>query len=202
MKATLAARSQRLKAPCVTGECSNHYLWTAASAPRIQRALPDVKLLVMLRDPVARAAAHHRHNTGLGIERRSFERCIGVDLELLDRLGGETIDGGQFGYVRNGLYGSQLRSWLEHVDRSRMHIVESESFFEDPAAEYHRILNFLGLDPAFQQRMPSYRPLSGPVEISPALRQQLDEVFAADFAGLGTRLGINVRWDTGAQKAA
>ena len=87
LKGTLAARSQLLKAPCITGECSNHYLWTAASAPRIQSELPSVKLLVMLRDPVARAVAHHRHNTAIGIERRNFERCVGVDLELIERLG-------------------------------------------------------------------------------------------------------------------
>lgn len=202
MKSTLAAKSRMLDAPCVTAECSNHYLWTAASAPRIQQALPEAKLLVMLRDPVARAVAHHRYNTSVGIERRNFERCISIDLELIERLGGESLDGGQFGYVRNGLYGSQLRSWLAHVDRPFMHIVESESFFEDPAAEYHRILEFLGLDPLLQNRMPSYRPFREPTELAPAMRSQLEEVFAADLVGLSDRLGTTFRWDHSAAEAA
>ncbi len=202
LKSTLIARSKTLQAPCITGECSNHYLWTAASAPRIQRALPDVKLLVMLRDPIARAVAHHRHNTSIGIERRNFERCVTVDLELINRLDSRSIDGGQFGYVRNGLYGAQLRTWLAHVDRHRIHVVEAESFFEDPAAEYHRILNFLDLDPALQVRMPSYRPLAGPNELSAGVREQLEALFAEDFAGIETLLGLSVRWSTDTSQAA
>ena len=209
LKGTLAARSQLLKAPCITGECSNHYLWTAASAPRIQSELPSVKLLVMLRDPVARAVAHHRHNTAIGIERRNFERCVGVDLELIERLGSSnravpaaTPDGGQFGYVRNGLYGSQLRSWLEHIPRQRLHIVEAESFFEDPAAEYHRILDFLRLDPSLQARMPPYRPLDDVPAMSTEVRGRLDATFSADFEGLAEQLGTSFRWDYGQSKAA
>ena len=70
----------------LTFESSPYYMFNPLAAERISRDLPEVKLLVLVRDPVERAYSAHAHELARGFETEPFERA----LELEDqRLAGE-----------------------------------------------------------------------------------------------------------------
>src|SRR5207253_8950192 len=62
------------------------YTFRPRSPRRVKRDLPDVKLLIMLRDPVERAFSAHAYSVAAHCETATFER--GLELEE-GRLAGE-----------------------------------------------------------------------------------------------------------------
>ena len=115
---------------------------------RIARDLPDVKLLVLVRDPVERAYSAHAHEIARGYEGEPFERALELEPE---RLAGEVGADGRRpqlpqprlqhqAYVHRGQYADQLERLEALVGRDRLHVIDSGDFFRDPAPVYDRVL--------------------------------------------------------------
>jgi hypothetical protein len=136
-------------------EASGYYLYHPMALPRIARDLPAVKLVVMLRDPVERAYSAYKHEYARGFETESFERALEFED---DRLAGEidrmrqdpayqSFSHRHHSYRRRGHYAEQLESVFDLFPRSQVHIIDSEAYFEQPAAEFRNLLLFLRLEP-------------------------------------------------------
>ena len=136
-----------------TGEASPYYLFHPLAAERAAEAVPEAKIIAILRNPVDRAYSHYHHEVRKGREDLSFEEALEAEEE---RLAGErerliavpayrSQTHQSYSYKARGEYADQLEVWLEHFPRERMLILESERLFEDPAAEYPRALEFLEL---------------------------------------------------------
>ena len=71
--------------PCVAsvGVSSPSYLLHPRAPERVHGALPQVKLIALLRNPVDRADSHHQMNFRKGIEPLSFEDAIAAEPERL-----------------------------------------------------------------------------------------------------------------------
>lgn len=134
-------------------ESSPYYLFHPCCPERVRRVLPDVKLVVLLRDPVDRARSHHNHELSHGFERLGFAAAL--DREQ-SRLAGEerrlcadpryrSFAHQHYSYVARGMYASQLERWLEFFPREQMLILPSEGLFADPAQTLHHLQDWLGL---------------------------------------------------------
>jgi hypothetical protein len=149
---TIAARSaagRRGLHPVLTGESSPSYLAHPNVPGRLARALPDVKLLVLLRDPAARAASHWAWCLRQCGETRSFREAVeaelgppgddrGVRIPADRRIGDPLV-------VRRGLYQPQLERWLTHFPREQLHVIVSERWFGETDAMMTEVEAFLGL---------------------------------------------------------
>ncbi|MCB9779265.1 MAG: sulfotransferase [Alphaproteobacteria bacterium] len=116
----------------VVGEDSTTYLTSTKAPARIAAELPDARIVVSLRDPVARAWSHYWHMV------RSGRMLLRFEDALLSQRG--TL-------LHRSRYAPALRRWLKHVPRERLHVLIFESFVADPQAELDRLSAFLGLDP-------------------------------------------------------
>jgi len=128
---------------------------------RIKRDLPDMKLLVLLRDPVERAFSSCAYSVAAGCERESFERGHRTRGEPAGRRGREdradpaydSLSHRHHAYRPRGHDIDQLERLERLFGRERIHVVERSDFRADPAPVYHRVLEFLGLpragDPDF-----------------------------------------------------
>jgi hypothetical protein len=197
--ARLAARSAGL-AP-VAFESSPYYMFHPLAAERIRRDLPDVKLLVMVRDPVERARSGHSYSVSLGHETEPFERA----LELEDaRLEGEVerIIADQryishshrhHSYRARGQYSEQIERLERLFGRDRIHLIDSEDFFADPKPVYDAVIDFLGLPhrgyPVFGQH--NARPRS---PMPDSLRTALEEHYRPYDERLVSWLGYEPSW--------
>ena len=72
----------------ITGESSPYYLFHPLAAERIARDLPDVRLVVLLRDPVERAYSAYTHERARGFETETFARALELEPERLAGAGG------------------------------------------------------------------------------------------------------------------
>jgi sulfotransferase family protein len=110
---------------------------------RIRARLPDVRLVAILRDPVARARSHHQMAVMNGIERRSFDEAIKEllhsDLLQRSRERPEEITG----YVTWGEYGRILSGYLDVFPPEQILVVFTEELERAPEQFLRRVYEFL-----------------------------------------------------------
>lgn len=112
------------------GEDSTTYL-TAAQAPaRIRRLRPDARILISLRDPVARAWSHYWHLLSSGRMLLSFEDA------LLSQRG--TL-------LKRSDYAPALARWRAAFPPEQLHVTIFEAFVSDPQPHIDEICAFLQL---------------------------------------------------------
>jgi hypothetical protein len=68
----------------VSGEATPYYIFHPLVPDRVYKLFPNVKLIVLLRNPVDRAWSHYHHEVRGGFEQLSFEEAI------LSKLTGST----------------------------------------------------------------------------------------------------------------
>ncbi len=191
---------RRLGYPPVAGESSPYYLFHPHVPARIASVMPDVRLIAVLRDPVARAWSHYQHNVARGMEALSFaaaldaepERLAGAEQRLADP---SHIDlGHRHGsYVARGRYVEQLARYSSHFDDDQMLVLFTEDLDRDPGTALARVHAFLGLPPA---PAPTARRWNQqpPAELPDGTRQRLEEAFAGPDRLLAQRLGVEPPW--------
>jgi hypothetical protein len=170
------------------------------AAERIDRDLPGVKLLVLLRDPVERAYSAHAHELARGFESEDFRTALDLEesrlageAERLTEAGSTSHSHQHHGYVQRGRYVEHLERLETVFGRDRLHVVDSHRFFTEPEPVYDDVLRFLGLPrggyPTFERH--NARPRSPMPE---DLRARLDEHFAPYDERLAEWLGRPVSW--------
>ncbi|WP_457205718.1 sulfotransferase family protein [Nocardioides sp. P5_C9_2] len=199
--ATLRRRSHGHAGTPVTFEASGYYLFHPCAAERMARHLPDVKVLAMLRDPIERAFSAHKHEFARGYETEPFERALELEDERLagqeERMVADpayqSFSHRHHAYLRRSQYAEQLRRLHQHVPPERVHLIESESFFERPEATYGAVLDFLGLPRILPDRFDRWnaRPSS---PLPDAVRSRLRTHFDAHDEALATMLGRDPAW--------
>jgi hypothetical protein len=106
-----------------------------------------VRMVLILRDPVARAFSNWRHEFAHGRETMPFSEAIrGGRLRVRDQGTAEGLHR-YFAYVERGFYGEQLSYLTGHFPRENIHCEVHEEFFQNRPAGLKRIANFLGIDP-------------------------------------------------------
>jgi hypothetical protein len=184
-----------------TGEASPYYMYHPVCAERVHAALPDVKLIVLLRDPVDRAHSHHNHERALGFEELDFVTAIAQES---DRLAGEeqrlarepdyqSFAHQHYSYLARGLYAEQLKRWYDRFSPDQILALASEDFFTDPQATLHRVQTWLELSthtPATltARNARSYDPME------PELRARLASYFRDDIAQLPRLTSTEFPW--------
>ncbi len=154
----LTASSQmrgRGNGKAVAFEACTYYMFHPFAIERIAHDFPNIKLVAMLRDPVERAYSAYKHELARGFETEpNFMKALELEDDRLDgeieRIAAdpayESHAHRHQAYRRRGQYVEQLERVLEHFPRTQLHVMESESFFADPAREYANLLEFLQLE--------------------------------------------------------
>ena len=136
------------------GEITPYYLFHPMAPQRIEALLPEVKLIVLLRDPVERALSQVAHSRRLGLEPLALEQALAAEPERLQ--GAEQVlsapDGRhrshqEHSYLARSRYEIQLERYQQHFSANQFFIRRSEDLFERPELFWMELLNFLGLEP-------------------------------------------------------
>ena len=184
----------------ITGEATPTYLLRPRVPERVAEMIPDVKMIVILRDPVERAISSWSHFARMGLEPRSLEEAIAEELEA---LGDPRNDPGpapearpgmkDFAHVHYGRYADHLSRWYAIFDRDRFLVMTTEELAEDPTGTYLRVLAHLGVSP---EAMPVFeRHNAAPREQPEAkVRGWLEVYFSEPNRDLAALTGINADW--------
>jgi hypothetical protein len=176
-----------------TGEASPLYLADPEVPERLDRLLPDARLIVLLRDPVERAISHYFHEVDEGREHLPIDEAMEVDRRRLQSFS----PGSNYGYIGRGRYADQIRRWRKVVPLNRMLVLRSEDMFADPTGTVDAALHFVGVDPSqlSAQRYHALNALDRGAERVPlGVRDLLREEFGPSNADLERLLGARFRW--------
>lgn len=127
------------------GEVSPQYLNSPSAAARIRRDLPDVGVVVLLRNPVERAYSDYLGRSRIAREDRSIDEVIRP---------GEPV-------FENGFYHERLVRYFARFPRDRIHIVLHDDLVRDTAAALRTLFCFLGVDPEHPVDMSVRRNAAG-----------------------------------------
>lgn len=174
------------------GEATPIYLYWRGSLERIAAYNPDIKLIVVLRDPVERAWSHWKMEYARGAETRPFAWCV---REGRGRLF-EAEPWGfhrEFSYVERGFYGEQLERALALFPREQVLVLRAEELRADPGTTMDALRAFLGLPagPAPHPRAVHVgREMDYGGDLAPADAAHLRAVYARDQARLAELTGV------------
>lgn len=182
-------------------ESSGYYSFHPLAAERIAADLPDVKLIMLVRDPVERAFSAYKHEYRRGFETESFERALELEPE---RLAGEvermiadpTYQSNahrHHAYVGRGMYADQLDRLTTVVDPSRVHVVDADAFFDDPVASFSELISWLGLS-VWEPRVVAKENATAVSTMDPTVREMLRSRFEESDRRLTQYLGGLPSW--------
>jgi Sulfotransferase family len=129
------------------GEASPSYLWCPEAPARIHRAVPDAKIIILLRDPVERAFSHYLMNLREGLQRRPFFEALQEDWNRAQKGWGVS----QL-YVELGLYAAQVQRYLQEFGTAQVRILLFDDLrrgAENRKATLAEILRFIGVDSGY-----------------------------------------------------
>jgi hypothetical protein len=184
----------------VVGEATPYALFHPRAPLRLRDAAPDVKIIVLLRNPADRAYSHYLHERSRGHEHLSFEEAIAAEPERLQGLE-ERLASGEIlvsdvhkraSYLARGRYARQLERWMAVFPREQLLILRSEDLYANPASTTSRVTDFLGIPPLTGDVFSTHNATAGP-PLRSETRVMLMREFAADNARLAKILG----WDPG-----
>jgi hypothetical protein len=102
------------------------------AAARIHRVIPEIQLVYVVRDPVARMRSHYRHRVADGTERRP------VDVALLDDR-----------YLNRSRYALQIEQYLRFFSSEQLLVLRCDDVLNG-GEPWARLLNFIGADSAYE----------------------------------------------------
>ncbi|MEX2015153.1 MAG: sulfotransferase domain-containing protein, partial [Candidatus Hydrogenedentales bacterium] len=102
------------------GEATPNYLMDRLAPQRIAQTMPGVRLVAVLRDPVARAWSHYWHVVRRGWEALEFEDALDAEDARMNRGDDERE---KFSYVTRGKYIEHLRRYEALFGREAICVV-------------------------------------------------------------------------------
>lgn len=157
----------------ISGEWSPDYALRYWVPECLSLCAPATKILMILRDPVARFLSGMRHDFAYGAPRSGI-----VAQQNFDR----------------GLYGEQLNRLLRHFSRDRILVLQYEACKADPLAQFRRTVEFLELELVVPESLTHVVNESvGPkFEVEPAVTATLSEAYSPDVEQLLTMADLDL----------
>lgn len=132
-----AGRTQKI------GQTSPLYLYDQRVPSRMARTLPDVRLIVLLRDPAERAYSHYWHQVKKGTEDLPFIEALH---EEQVRIARDYDSRRQYSYVDRGKYAQQLARFGAFFPMTQVLLLATETLGKRPLETLDRCFDFLGVD--------------------------------------------------------
>jgi hypothetical protein len=186
----------------LTGEGSPYYSFHPASLGWIADELPDVKLLLVLREPSARAYSHYNYNVKRGFEDLPIEQALDAEEQ---RLAGEeeklladprypARNFRHFGYLSRGHYDEHVANVLSRFPADQLLVVQSEALFADPTSQLARVWQFLGLRDVTLEGLTAHKQMRYEEPIPDSVRGRLTQYYAPRLERLYASPVVDFTW--------
>jgi hypothetical protein len=117
----------------VTIEKTPHYFIDRHTPERLAHLLPEVKLIVILRDPIIRAVSDYVQIQNRHMSYPTFDEFIARDNFT------------RWTPIKIGCYAIYLRRWLKYFPLERIHFVDGENLIHQPWEELEHVQTFLNV---------------------------------------------------------
>ncbi len=131
----------------IVGEKSANYLEHSHVARRKQGLLGAVKLVFALRNPIDRAYSNYLYSRNHGLESQTFDEAIRTETAREAAYCGRMRSVRPFSYMSRGLYARHLKSYLQALGSSAVHVLLFDDLIRDPVTVSASLYEFLGARP-------------------------------------------------------
>jgi sulfotransferase family protein len=166
----------------VAGESTPSYLYWLPAMERIWNYREDIKLIILLRNPVDRAFSHWNMQRERGYDTLDFLDAIRAEGQRQKEAA--PLQSRRFSYVGRGLYGEQLERVFRYFPREQVIFVRAEDLRADFAAAFNAIFNFVGAESLRNIRNKERNPIRYAREMTAAERSQVYRLFEQDISAV------------------
>ncbi|WP_353573375.1 sulfotransferase domain-containing protein [Candidatus Albibeggiatoa sp. nov. BB20] len=171
------------------GEATPAYMYWHASLQRIYQYNPNIKLIVILRNPIERAYSHwnmQQHNNA-----HAFSFREALQHELLLKEQGVT-EHKKFSCIGRGFYSQQLKRMLQYFPRQQLLALKYDVFKNQPQSALNSVFRFLKLASTEElHQINEVYALPYHSKITSEDKQYLQSIFAQEIQ----TLEIMLDWD-------
>lgn len=137
----------------IVGEASPYYVFHPHALKRIKKTLPNVKIIVIFRDPIERAYSHYKMEFRKGKESHSFKEAISLESSRIDKEYVKLISDENYysfnyqtySYMKRGLYGKQLEDIYKYFNKEDVCVLQSVDLLNSPETTLKRVYDFLNI---------------------------------------------------------
>jgi len=177
---------------CLLGEATPITCWWNGALQRVWAYNSNIKIIMLLRDPIERAWSHYRMDCRLGRETLPFSEAIRSERELA-RRSLPLQDRGR-SYLSRGFYAPQIREIRRLFPDDQLLFLQSEGLSHHPQAVMTQVCGFLGV-PDHEFEVGS-RPNAAPCQLGIPEEERgfLRQVFLHDAIETRQLLGWDNRY--------
>jgi hypothetical protein len=123
------------------GEATPIYLWDLDSPKLIHQAVPNARIIILLRDPIERAYSQY-----LRVIKYSGMKASFYDELMRDYKSQEKLYGTSQLYVEMGMYYEQVKRYFDIFGREKVKVIIFEEFIQHKEQTVNEVLAFLGVN--------------------------------------------------------
>jgi len=173
----------------LAGEVTPSYLYWKPAMERIWNYNRQIKLVILLRNPIDRAFAHWNMQRFKDREPLDFLTALKEEPRRIAQP--LTIESRRFAYVDRGFYSRQLERVFKFFPREQVHVVKFENFRDRKQETLAEIFKFLGVKSLPRVRDKDRNVVPYERTMTPEEQKYLSEVFSPEITKLEQMLG----WD-------
>ncbi|RDV28138.1 sulfotransferase [Alteromonas aestuariivivens] len=173
----------------ILGESTPIYMYWAPAAKRIQRYNPDMKLLIVLRNPIDRAYSHWNMECARKRESLPFWEAITREKERCAEA--QPRQHRIYSYVDRGFYAQQIQHLWRYFPKQQVLVIKNEDLRESPNQTLSLVSDFLGITPQVTAQVKNVHSRPYQSNITDREREYLAHLYAPDIHLLEKSLG----WD-------
>jgi hypothetical protein len=160
---TVTAKEEYLRlfenaSSCIAlGEASPSYLWDPDSPKLIHQAVPNARIIILLRDPIERAYSHYLMDTKFGAHEKKSSFYHDLMRSFKNQ---EKVSGISSLYVEFGMYYEQVKRYFDEFGRQQVKVIIYEEFIQHQEETVNDVLAFLGVNYTMTGIKKQYNPYS------------------------------------------
>jgi len=129
----------------IYGEATPAYMFWPPAMQRIFQYNPNMKIILLLRNPITRAFSHWNMQRDRGRDKMSFREAMRLEDVRCSPYLSENYR--RFSYVRRGFYSKQIERVWSFFGKEQTLIMKSEDLRGDHMNALNKICNFICVDP-------------------------------------------------------
>jgi Sulfotransferase domain len=178
----------------ITGSCTPIYTYWRPAMGRIRNYHPQIKLIVLLRNPIDRAFSHWNMYRERNQESLGFLEAVKEEKNRIKEA--LPLQPRKCSYVDRGFYSEQLERVFRFFPRKQVHVIKFDDFRNKPREILAAVFDFLGVAQLETVANKQQNLIPYDRRITPAERRHLYEIYQSDISKLEALLN----WDCSAWK--
>ena len=128
------------------GKSSPQYMMYDYSLKKIKKMFPDIKLIVILRDPIERLLSHYDMIKRFGKEKRDINTIISEQLNNIEYYRNLKFSNETGKYITSGEYDRILKNLKKSFKKKQILFLDFDKIILKPNKIYKEVCNFLNIE--------------------------------------------------------